>query len=225
MKNLTGLLAILFMFSSPVVQAQLMDKSGLTFTVFGGVNFQNLNGKDANGDKYNNDLLVGFHVGAQVRIPIAPTFYFQPGLIYTTKGAKNSEGQVDYKYKLGYVELPLNLVYRGMLGGGHIFLGFGPYLAYGIDGKAISDNGNVTLKEDIEFQNTIEVGDDPFKTYFKPFDAGGNIFFGYEFANGIFAQFNAQLGMLNLHPEDKRIGDDDTTIKNTGFGLSAGYWF
>jgi len=61
--------------------------------------------------------------------------------------------------------------------------------------------------------------------YFKAFDAGGNIFFGYEMGNGIYGQFNAQLGMLKINPEDKRIPDDQTSVKNTGFGISLGYRF
>jgi hypothetical protein len=43
--------------------------------------------------------------------------------------------------------------------------------------------------------------------------------------NGIFFRLNTQLGMLNINPEDKRIPDDQSAWKNTGFGLSVGYRF
>ena len=51
----------------------------------------------------------------------------------------------------------------------------------------------------------MEAGDPLTVPYFKAFDAGGNIFAGYEMASGIFFQLNTQFGMLKINPEDKRI--------------------
>ncbi|MDD4107945.1 MAG: hypothetical protein PHH93_04415, partial [Prolixibacteraceae bacterium] len=104
-------------------------------------------------------------------------------------------------------------------------LGFGPYLAYGIGGKVTFEGTGGTTDADVKFKNNVDISDPLNILYFKPFDAGGNIFFGYEFPQGIFAQFNAQLGMVNIRPEDSRVTDDDSVLKNTGFGLSAGYRF
>lgn len=225
MKNGLGLLAIILMFFVSTAEAQLTDKGGFTFAVLGGVNFQNINGKDASGDNLENDLITGFHAGVQARIPLVPGFYLQPGVLYTTKGAKNTDGAFNSTYKLSYIEVPLNLVYRATVGVGSFFLGFGPYVAYGIGGTSTYNGGSGSVKSDIEFQNTVELNDPLLTTYIKPLDAGGNIFFGYELGSGLFAQFNAQLGMLNIHPDDKRILNDKTSLKNTGFGLSAGYRF
>ena len=104
-------------------------------------------------------------------------------------------------------------------------LGFGPYLAYGIGGKAIYETNSGTSKYKIKFKSSVNSGDSQDVGYFRPFDAGGNIFFGYELEQGIFVQFNAQLGMLNISPENSLIPNDKTVIKNTGFGLSIGYRF
>ncbi len=104
-------------------------------------------------------------------------------------------------------------------------LGFGPYLAYGIGGKAIYETNSGTSKYEIKFKNSVSSGDLQDVGYFRPFDAGGNIFFGYELEQGIFVQFNTQLGMLNISPENSLIPNDKTVIKNTGFGLSLGYRF
>jgi hypothetical protein len=42
-----------------------------------------------NGDMLENDMIVGYHVGFNVQIsPLVPEFYFQPGLLFSTKGAK-----------------------------------------------------------------------------------------------------------------------------------------
>lgn len=214
------------MFSTTLVSAQ---SSGMQFGILGGVNFQNLNGKDYSGNKLENDMIVGFHAGVNVLIPIAPEFYFQPGLLFSTKGATNENvvlgTTITTTTNLSYIELPINLVYRGELGNGFVLVGFGPYVGYGIGGKVSVEGGSVTLENDVEFKSVVETDDELLTPYFKAFDAGANVFAGYEMAGGLFFQLNAQLGLLNINPEDKRIIDDESSVKNTGFGLSLGYRF
>jgi hypothetical protein len=216
-------LALVLSISFMIVQGQ--DNPRTSVGVLGGINFQNLNGKDFSGDKLENDMILGFHAGINLQIPIVPEFYFQPGLLFSTKGAKNTNGIIENTYKLSYIELPLNLLYRSLVGNGYILVGFGPYISYGIMGKVNYVSGSVTVDSDIEFQNVVEVGDPLLTTYFKPLDAGGNVFVGYEMAGGLFFQLNTQFGMLNIHPEDKRFPDGKNEIRNTGFGLSLGYRF
>lgn len=199
--------------------------TGPAFGLLGGVNFQNLNGKDMSGDQLDNDMIIGYHVGANVQIPIAPEFYFQPGLLFSTKGAKTTTGPVTSTYNLSYLELPLNFVYKGLLGTGYVMVGFGPYVGYGIMGKAKHEGGSVSYESDIEFTNTVESGDPLTETYFKPLDVGGNVFAGYETGGGLFFQLNAQLGLLKINPEDNRLPENELSIMNTGFGLSLGYRF
>jgi hypothetical protein len=201
--------------------ATAQETGKMSFGIIGGVNFQNLNGKDMAGDKLTNDMKIGYHIGANIRIPIAPEFYFQPGILFSTKGAKDNSTSTTYTTNLSYVEMPLNLVYKGLLGTGYIILGLGPYFGYGIMGNVKSDDGT----NDIEFTNTVELTDPLTVPYYKAFDAGGNLFFGYEMANGISAQMNVQLGMVKINPEYKIIPDDKSSIKNTGFGISLGYRF
>lgn len=216
------IISILFL-SATLTVAQGTKKASLG--ILGGVNFQNLNGKDFNGDKLENKLIVGFHVGANVMIPIAPEFYFQPGLLFSTKGAKYSDDLSTTTTSLSYIELPLNLVYRAQLGNGYIFLGLGPYLGYAIMGKVKTDFGGNTDKKDIEFQNVVGLSDPLTVPYYKALDVGANIFFGYELPVGVFVQMNAQLGLVKINPEYEVLADDKSSIKNTGFGLSIGYRF
>ncbi len=182
--------------------------------------FQNLTGKDSDGDNLEFDLLTGFHAGINVQIPVAEEIFFQPGLLFSTKGAQEKDASVTTKIKLSYLEMPLNLVYKGLLGKGHVMLGLGPYLGYAIGGKVIAGD----VKEDIEFTNEIDP-DGSGSTFFKRFDAGANIFAGYELANGIFFQLNTQLGLLKINPKITGESENEASIKNTGFGLSAGYRF
>ena len=204
--------------------------NGPTFGLRAGVNLQTINGKDIGGDKLEMDIVPRFHVGAVVNIPFAPDFYFQPGLLFSTKGAKSNNsflGLVDFsvEYNISYIELPLNIVFKPALGNGHFVLGFGPYLAYGVAGKAKFEINNVSTEEKIVFtdEHTSLIATD--WKYFKALDYGGNLFFGYEMNNGISLQLNTQLGLAKINAENKSLTDNDSEFRNTGFGLSLGYNF
>lgn len=229
MKLRITLLISLLLLSTTMLLAQDSGKTGTSFGILGGVNFQNLNGTDNDGDKLNNDIIPGFHVGVNIQIPLAPEFYFQPGLLFSIKGAKNSAevlgNTITQTTRINYFELPLNLMYKGALGNGFVLVGFGPYVGYAFGGKVKTEGGSVTVENDIIFQNVIESDDDTMASYYKALDAGANIFAGYEMAIGIFVQLNAQLGLLKINPEDNRTDNDESSVKNTGFGISLGYRF
>ena len=198
----------MFLFSLSI-QAQ----EGIRFGVLGGVNFQNINGKDNDGDKFENDLKPGFHAGVNAILGIAPEFYLQPGILFSTKGCKFEDS--DLKLNVSYLEIPLNFLYRGELGNGYVLVGFGPYLGFGLSGKMKTGEGHSV---DVEFSNEYSTGS---IVTMKRFDAGANVFAGYELSSGIFFQLNTQLGLLKINPE----ATGKLTWKNTGFGLSAGYRF
>ena len=228
MKTKLLTISAILLFSTLALQAQI------GFGILGGVNFQNINGKNSNGDKLENGLLTGFHAGVNVNIPMATDFYFQPGLLYTVKGANNefftpplkASGDYTTTTKLSYIELPLNLLYRPQLGNGYLLLGFGPYVAYGIGGKETTQLNSTSFERPVEFESTVSDWSDLISNaYYRPFDAGANILFGYELAMGAFIQMNAQLGLLNIKPEYEWISDDQSTYKNTGFSFSLGYRF
>ncbi len=212
MKNRLLSIVLILVLSASFAIAQ--EKSKMSFGILGGVNFQNLNGKLSSGDKLENDMLLGFHGGVNVQIPIAPEFYFQPGLMFATKGAKDTYTILGAEFtdeiKINYIEMPLNLVYKASLGNGFFMLGFGPYVAYGISGKQVFEGKDITFERGVNY---------------NALDAGGNIFAGYEMASGLFLQLDTQFGMLNINPEDENSSTDKSTAKNTGFGLSLGYRF
>jgi hypothetical protein len=218
-------IALALIFSASLVQAQSGEKGKISFGILGGVNFQNLTGKDHSGNKLENDLMIGYHAGFNVQMPIAPEFYFQAGLLYSLKGAKYTSVGLTSTTKVSYIELPLNLVYKGQLGNGYFMVGFGPYVGYGIGGKVTTTGGDVSLDTDVSFQNSVALSDPLLDTYFKTLDAGGNIFAGYEMSSGIFIQLNTQLGLVKVNPENAWFPNDKASIKHTGFGLSLGYRF
>ncbi len=81
------------------------------------------------------------------KIPVAQDFYIQPGVLLSTKGA-TSEDNSDVKIKLSYIEIPINLLYKPVLGDGKLLLGFGPYIAFGVGGKLKDDGESI----DVEFE-------------------------------------------------------------------------
>lgn len=222
MKNIRSLLPALLLLLAAGLSAQ-----GIGLRA--GVNFQNINGKNAAGDKLENDLVAGFNAGINGEIPIAPDFYFQPGLMFTLKGAKSTGeilGQsVASKLTLGYLEIPVNLVHKPALGSGRLILGFGPYVGFGLTGNAKLESGDNNADLDMEYKNTVEISDPDDVFYFRRFDAGANILAGYEFANGLSFQLNTQLGLVNINPEYQGIADDKSKWNHTGFGASLGYRF
>lgn len=230
MKIRISLIATLI-FGAILTQAQqkVTHSGGTGFGLRGGVNFQNINGTDNNGDKLKNDILTGFHAGFNIDIPVGTDFYFQPGLLYSVKGAKSTDvflGQsVNTTLKISYVELPLNFIYKPLLGKGHMLLGFGPYVALGIGGKATYENNGSKQDENIKFQNPVLLTDRDDLVYLRPLDAGANLLFGYEFANRVSFQLNTQLGLVKINPEYEGSSNDQTSAKNTGFGFSLGFKF
>ena len=230
MKKRIGLIAAIVLVTMVLQAQQKVNLRGSTsFGLRAGVNFQNINGKDENGDKLENDILTGFNIGVNAEIPVGVDFYFQPGLLYTIKGAKSEEvilGQtIKGKVKISYLELPLNFLYKPLLGTGHLILGFGPYVALGVSGKVTYEGGGSSLDADIKFKNKVMTTDSDDFVYIRPLEAGANLLAGYEFANRVSFQLNTQLGLTKINPEYEGAPDDKTSAKNTGFGFSLGYRF
>src|SRR5690554_6727029 len=173
-----------------------------------GLNFQNLTGDEVFFE--DAKMTPRFNIGVDYEIAVAPDFYFAPGLFFATKGAKLEEDDSELKFALNYLEVPLNLVYKPVLGAGNLIVAFGPYVGYGLGGKAKSDEGDTDIEMGSEEEGSLY--------NYKAFDMGANLSFGYMFGAGLSLQFNTQLGLVNISH-----GDD--AVKNTGFGLSLGYRF
>lgn len=224
-----SVIAVLLL-SAAALQAQV------SFGVTAGPNFQNMVGKNMDGDKVTNGLIVGFHAGVSANIPIAPDFYFQTGLLFSQKGSKNNEGLFPVKSsgddyttttRISYIDLPLHLLFRPQFSSGHIIVGFGPYVAFGIGGTQKVKYGNLpTMEQKIKFRNEIPLEDfwDVENAYYRRFDAGADIFAGYEFDMGLYFLLKTQLGLLNMIT-DVADWEGEPNLKNTGFGVSVGFNF
>lgn len=195
-----------------IIATNVSAQTKTSFGIRAGVNFQNINGRDINDDKLENKLRTGFNVGVNAEIPVGVDFYLQPGVLLSSKGAKEKGSNANVG--ISYIEVPVNFLYKPVLGEGKLLMGFGPYVGFGVGGKDISFTNSVTPPQAYS---------EPYR-YFKRFDAGANFLFGYEMKNKLSLQLNAGLGLININPEIETI-QDDRSYKNTGFGLSLGYRF
>ena len=105
-----------------------------------GVNFTRVS--LTNGGKYDaSDILTTFQFGISGDYHLGSFFYIQPGLSYTGKGSKVSDGDPDdnttwYKATSNpfYIEIPVNVVLKSP-GKQKFFIGAGPYIGVGVGGK------------------------------------------------------------------------------------------
>lgn len=204
-------------------------KTGTTFGVRAGFDMANINGKNQNGDPLKFDLVPRFNIGVVAEIPIATGFYVQPALLYTTKGANAEKDflglDMGTEYNLSYIQMPINLLYKPALGTGKMLIGFGPYVAYGVGGKAKYAVEGAKSEEKIKFTKEYTSLNPMDQNHFKPLDYGGNILLGYQLGSGISAQLNAQLGMAQIKSDNTLTPNSEVAFKNTSFGISIGYQF
>lgn len=218
MKTRILVLAAVLTGTTAAAQQMTYEAGGTTFGLRAGVNFQTINGKYANGAEIDNNITTGFHAGVNAEIPVGSGFYVQPGVLYSQKGAEFKTTSGNDNVRLSYIEVPVNFVYKPVLGSGRMLLGFGPYAAFGLNGTLTSGG----TEQEVEFTKNYDAS--VMKPQYKGIDAGANLLAGYEFANNVSFQINAQLGLAQLAPGIN--GEDNATkMKNTGFGVSLGYRF
>ena len=213
------------------VPAYAQTKVGLQ----AGVNFAGVTAENESGSKETTRSVPGIRLGLTADIPVVSNFYVQPGIFYASKGFKQAKGGYyglanNFKVKVSYVELPVNILYKPKLATGRLMLGAGPYVGYGTDGTWKSDNviqigdimtdnkGKTIFKDDVmdgEFGNYL---------YGRPWDYGLNFLAGYEFLGNLSAQVNVQAGLANLQPKiDGK--DRGGSLHNNSLGFTVGYKF
>ncbi|AWO01624.1 PorT family protein [Chitinophaga alhagiae] len=179
------------------------------FGVTAGPSFSSVTTK-VSGNKETSKMMTGLRAGFTADIPLADEFYVQPSLLYVGKGG-NDLRDVDLRSRIHYLQLPINFMYKPEVGAGNLFIGLGPYIAYGLGGKWEGDWFGTNISRDIEWGDGKDL---------KRLDAGANFQVGYEFPMGFNVGLFTDLGLVNIEG-----ADNDNTFKNTSFGLSIGYKF
>jgi len=131
--------------SARAQEQQTVGDSGPTakFGIKGGVNFTNLYSSEATTDH----MKTGFNAGVFAKLPVTKGFSIQPEILYSLKGAKESydnflQGSGQYRFNLGYVEVPLlavvNLAKNFSIHAG----GYGAYLT-NAQTKDVNNDGTI----------------------------------------------------------------------------------
>ncbi|SMO37502.1 porin family protein [Fodinibius sediminis] len=134
---LTGLMFI----SISSVQAQGLGISA-------GANFANFNDTDVSTES-RTGLMAGLTY--DFAIPLSP-ITIQPGVFYTQKGAKASEGSIENTTKLDYIEVPVVAKFDFILDNPvltpHVY--FGPYVGFNINAEQEISGGENAGTFDID---------------------------------------------------------------------------
>ncbi|MDR3696207.1 porin family protein [Mucilaginibacter sp.] len=197
-----------------------------TFGVRGGVNFANLLLHTSNSDNillYNlPGSLTTFSVGAFVDFKFG-NFSLQPSINYTVKGdnekmALGGDSSFTKNWHLNYLEIPVDLAYHIKIAIGNIYIGAGPYIAFGLTGKVKAGFGSNSSSVDAKFGGN---------NMFKSTDIGLNGIAGLQLKNGFLFHLNYDLGLSNIlnATYDNANANDNNSVKTRTFGLSVGYAF
>lgn len=178
-----------------------------------------LNVASLTGDVDNVSSLVGFQIGAFAEFKLSDKFAFQPELMYSTQGAKESASEyiegynvdVDMKSKLGYLNVPLMLKYYAAP---KFSLEFGPQVGFLLSAKADVDFLMNIDGMDVPGSTTVDI-----KDQMSSLDFGFNFGLGYDFTEKFTAGVRYNLGLSNIYD------DSDASAKNSVFSVSAAYKF
>ncbi len=223
----------------------------IAFGVRAGLNVNSLSGSGANGMKSR----VGYHVGAVMDWNVAKNLYVQPGLYFTTRGAKSSYKdygfEETYKYNMNYLQIPITVAYRFPVSEKvKIDVNVGPYIALGLGGKMkYSESDNWGGEDDwsaygYEYDD-YDAGNETkmfgSKGLCKRFDAGLRFGAGVHFKR-FYLGFSYDLGLTNIaresnegfdsgedyysYDEEGEFGSNSKLkLKNGSFQISLGYNF
>lgn len=189
----------------------LVGAQNSSFSIKGGVNLSNFYGDELN----DKSMKVGFHAGIGADFELASNVFLQTGLFYSAKGAEYSSKEdgdlLDIKTTANFLQLPLHVAYKiDVTPGTKVVLHAGPYVAYGIGGKAKAGALEMDTFKDDAFLDVFNG--------LKPFDAGLGLGVGAEFGK-ILVDLGWDMGLTNL----SRV--DNVDIKTQNAYISLGYKF
>ena len=180
-----------------------------------------------------------------MNIPVHSMLSVQPGLTLIGKGVKLTSSEelpagADFylQYTPLYLEIPVNLIANFEAGPGKVFVGAGPYLSFGIGGKAkgvatFNDNpvdpfigssdDNNTYNYDRSLKFGTNSSTDKSKDL-KSLDFGLNFLLGYQLTNGLSINGGYGLGLTNIDA-DSGIEGNKESVKNSVISVGLGFTF
>lgn len=203
-----------------VLSMQAVAQQDIRFGAVGGFNFSKASPGGGAGKYFK--MKPGIHLGVFGEKEIQENLSVQAGLTVSGKGYVYKSDATHTRISLTYLEIPINAVYRF----NQLFVGAGPYLAYGISGKAktksIGLSGSTDIFDDYEGPTGGEWATHKLKMGgngdFKALDLGLNVLAGYQINSQVAANLGYGLGLANISATGGR-------LKNRVLSLSVRYMF
>ena len=178
----------------------------------GGLNLTNLYVADVS----DEHVKAGFNAGLFAKLPVTEGFSIQPELLYSVKGAKDNynnfvQGSGEYRFNLGYIELPLLAVVNLTR---NFNIHAGGYAAYLVNAnvKNVDDHGNINGATELNADN------------FQRWDYGLAGGIGFDIQNfSLGARYN--YGLHNIGKSGNLSGDLTKDSKNAGVSIYVGFGF
>lgn len=217
-----ALLAAAFLIGGSAANAQTTTSTVGT-TKWGlkvGVNLAKYSFGNDDGDNPTTDHATNFHVTGYLDLPVGSMFSVQPGLSLQGKGAEFSDDtNFEVKDNTMWLEVPVNLVGKIPLGatGTSLFLGAGPYAAFGLSGERQTTDKILNTETERDFEFGDESGDD-----LKALDFGVNFTGGIQLNSGFNIGAGYGLGLTDLRPSGS---GGNGQINNRVISFSVGYAF
>jgi len=174
-------------------------------------------------------MVTSFNFGVFADVKIH-RFSIQPAVNFSGKGGtfkgvtgtlpNGSVSQVNSKFNIYYLEVPVNIIYHIPFLAGELYLGAGPYVAMGIYARRrqSADNNNNGVHTYFANSNKITFGNE--QGDIKSNDVGAQGIAGIKLKGGLLLNFNYDLGLANILPDAS-----GNKFKNRVFGASVGYVF
>ncbi|WP_291858753.1 porin family protein [Marinilabilia sp.] len=193
---------VLFFVAVMLLSVSTASIAQAKFGLKAGVNIANATGDDVE----DADSRLAPFFGAFVNLGLGEKLAFQPELLYSMKGIKNTSSimgvDFDQTTKLNYLDIPLMLKYN--IAGG-LNLQAGPQVSLLLSAENEYEGGGESETEDI-------------KEYLKGSDFGFNVGAGYDFGPlGVDVRYN--IGLSNISDEE------DGDIKNSVIQVGLSYSF
>ena len=205
MKKVFLFFAAAGLFITPTIKAQESSVG-----IKGGVNLSTLSIDDAD----DSNMKLGFHVGVFNKIALTESFAIQPELLYSRQGVKADFDDVETKFNLNYINLPVKLVFNLSE---DFEIQFGPYVGYLVNAKFKADGElgpfNIDSEDDIDRDN------------FNTIDYGLTAGIGFDL-DPLIIGINYNVGLNGVVNDDKaddfpynRVGDAKNSVIQVSVGL------
>lgn len=198
----------------------------ITFGLTGGTNLAFLQVKSVHRQEVYTNSENPFSLGLNADFKFNDYFSIRPGVFYAGKGGTmnaiysdlhGNNTSVTDEYKLHYLEVPLDFIGHVPVGdGANIFLGAGPYFAWGLNGK---NNQTLYINDPVIYNVSYGKNGD-----FKSIDFGATTVFGFHGAKGWAISGNIDWGFTNIL-QNNNSAYDATQFKTITFYLSIGQSF